>query len=248
MRGRARPPLPDPAQCRRRPRRASCRPSSSRACRSRPTGRRPAQGWIHEIKHDGYRIAGAHRRPRGPAAHPQGARLDRALSGIADALQKLAAQLRADRRRDRRRGRRRHPELQRAAVGPQRGPQDRFRYFLFDLLYLRRRSISARPRCWSARRCCSRSPRACRPARRFASASTSTQDGPTMLEHACRLGLEGIVSKRIDLPYRLRPRRALAEVQVHAAAGVRHPRLPALDRRARARSARWCWATTTRAS
>jgi bifunctional non-homologous end joining protein LigD len=27
-------------------------------------------------------------------------------------------------------------------------------------------------------------------------------DGPTMFEHACRLGLEGIVSKRGDLPYR----------------------------------------------
>ncbi len=27
-------------------------------------------------------------------------------------------------------------------------------------------------------------------------------DGPTMLEHSCRLGLEGIISKRADLPYR----------------------------------------------
>jgi bifunctional non-homologous end joining protein LigD len=27
-------------------------------------------------------------------------------------------------------------------------------------------------------------------------------DGPTVLEHACRFGLEGIVSKRVDLPYR----------------------------------------------
>src|SRR6185436_5279746 len=26
-------------------------------------------------------------------------------------------------------------------------------------------------------------------------------DGPVMLTHSCRLGLEGIVSKRIDLPY-----------------------------------------------
>jgi bifunctional non-homologous end joining protein LigD len=28
------------------------------------------------------------------------------------------------------------------------------------------------------------------------------QDGPIIFEHACRLGLEGIVSKRRDLPYR----------------------------------------------
>ncbi len=28
------------------------------------------------------------------------------------------------------------------------------------------------------------------------------EDGPTVYEHACQLGLEGIVSKRIDSPYR----------------------------------------------
>jgi bifunctional non-homologous end joining protein LigD len=30
-------------------------------------------------------------------------------------------------------------------------------------------------------------------------------DGPTVFEHACRLGAEGIVSKRIDAPYRSGP-------------------------------------------
>ena len=29
-----------------------------------------------------------------------------------------------------------------------------------------------------------------------------TGDGPTMFEHVCLLGLEGIVSKRTDAPYR----------------------------------------------
>jgi ATP-dependent DNA ligase len=29
-----------------------------------------------------------------------------------------------------------------------------------------------------------------------------TGDGPTIFQHACQLGYEGIVSKRIDLPYR----------------------------------------------
>ena len=32
-----------------------------------------------------------------------------------------------------------------------------------------------------------------------------THDGPTVFEHACRLGLEGIVSKRLDAPYRSGP-------------------------------------------
>ena len=30
-------------------------------------------------------------------------------------------------------------------------------------------------------------------------------DGPKVFEHACRLGLEGIVSKRLDAPYRSGP-------------------------------------------
>jgi bifunctional non-homologous end joining protein LigD len=30
-------------------------------------------------------------------------------------------------------------------------------------------------------------------------------DGATVFEHVCRLGLEGIVSKRIDAPYRSGP-------------------------------------------
>lgn len=34
-----------------------------------------------------------------------------------------------------------------------------------------------------------------------------TGDGPTIFEHVCRLGLEGIVSKRSDAPYRSGPSR-----------------------------------------
>ena len=33
-------------------------------------------------------------------------------------------------------------------------------------------------------------------------------DGPVVFEHACRLGLEGIVSKRLDAPYRSGPSKA----------------------------------------
>lgn len=32
-----------------------------------------------------------------------------------------------------------------------------------------------------------------------------TGDGPTVFEHVCRMGLEGIVSKRTDTPYRSAP-------------------------------------------
>ena len=32
-----------------------------------------------------------------------------------------------------------------------------------------------------------------------------TGDGPIVFEHVCRMGLEGIVSKRVDAPYRSGP-------------------------------------------
>jgi ATP-dependent DNA ligase len=32
-----------------------------------------------------------------------------------------------------------------------------------------------------------------------------TGDGPTVFDHVCRMGLEGIVSKRLDAPYRSGP-------------------------------------------
>ncbi len=81
------------------------------------------------------------------------------------------------------------------------GRNDRFRYFLFDLLYcegfdltkatlLDRKSL--------LQRLLDRLPDAS--PLRFS--EHLGEDGPKMFEHACRLGLEGIVSKRLDLPYR----------------------------------------------
>jgi bifunctional non-homologous end joining protein LigD len=81
------------------------------------------------------------------------------------------------------------------------GREDRLRYFVFDLLYcegfdltkatlvdrkgLLERIIVARGRGLPLR-----------------FSEHLAQDGPVMFEHACRLGLEGIISKRADLPYR----------------------------------------------
>jgi len=51
------------------------------------------------------------------------------------------------------------------------------------------------------------------------------EDGPTVFEHACRFGLEGIVSKRLTAPYRSGPSRDWIK--------VKNPDSPAM-RRARA--------------
>jgi ATP-dependent DNA ligase len=49
-------------------------------------------------------------------------------------------------------------------------------------------------------------------------------DGPTVFEHVCRMGLEGIVSKRIDAPYRSGPSRTWLKSKNPASAAVRRER------------------------
>jgi ATP-dependent DNA ligase len=51
-----------------------------------------------------------------------------------------------------------------------------------------------------------------------------THDGPTVLEHACRLGLEGIVSKRLDGPYRSGASKAWLKSKNPLSEGVRRER------------------------
>ena len=38
-------------------------------------------------------------------------------------------------------------------------------------------------------------------------------DGEVIFQHACKLGLEGIISKRIDLPYRSGPSKSWIKVK-----------------------------------
>ena len=80
------------------------------------------------------------------------------------------------------------------------GRSDRFRYYLFDLLHLDGIDLTRRP----AHRAQGGARAAARRATTASSptASTSTGGGDTVLEHACRLGLEGIVSKLKTAPYR----------------------------------------------
>jgi ATP-dependent DNA ligase len=49
-------------------------------------------------------------------------------------------------------------------------------------------------------------------------------DGPTVFEHVCRMGLEGIVSKWIDAPYRSGPSRTWLKSKNPASAAVRRER------------------------
>jgi ATP-dependent DNA ligase len=51
-----------------------------------------------------------------------------------------------------------------------------------------------------------------------------TGDGPTILDHVRRLGLEGIVSKRTDAPYRSGPSKAWLKAKNPASNAVRRER------------------------
>jgi len=51
-----------------------------------------------------------------------------------------------------------------------------------------------------------------------------TGDGPTVFEHVCRLGLEGVVSKRTDAPYRSGPSKTWLKSKNAASEAVRRER------------------------
>lgn len=51
-----------------------------------------------------------------------------------------------------------------------------------------------------------------------------TEDGPAVFRHVCLMGLEGIVSKRIDAPYRSGPSKAWLKIKNPASDAVRRER------------------------
>ena len=51
-----------------------------------------------------------------------------------------------------------------------------------------------------------------------------TGDGPTVFDHVCRMGLDGIVSKRTDSPYRSGPSKTWLKSKNPASEAVRRER------------------------
>ena len=167
-------------------------PALATAVDTVPNGER----WIHEIKFDGYRVQ-VHLRERGhQGLHPARQRLDQALQE--DRRRRLAYQrrLRDHRRRNRGAGGGRHHRLFRPAKRAEgQVEQDRPGRL--------RPALSQRPRPAEAA--------AGRSARRMLKKmidGTDVQfsesfeiDGREMFAHACKVGLEGVVSKVRDSRY-----------------------------------------------
>lgn len=78
--------------------------------------------------------------------------------------------------------------------------QDRLYFYAFDLLYLD--GLDLRKAALADRRQALARLIADAPGGRILLSETMHEDGPTLLRHAAALGLEGIVAKRIDAPYR----------------------------------------------
>jgi bifunctional non-homologous end joining protein LigD len=158
-------------------------------------------GWLHEIKYDGYRI--------GCAVDARGVRLisrngkdwTHVFPPIADAARKLrtkdalidgeVAMLLPD-------GKTSFELLQQAAAGStSHAPMV---YFVFDLLRLDGERIDRLP--LEERKARLRSLVGGKQSGRIRYAEHIVGGGEQLFDHATRLGLEGIISKRRDLPYR----------------------------------------------
>ena len=172
-------------------------PSLASACERPPSGPK----WLHEIKHDGYRIQARIDGGKVKLLTRTGLDWTERFRSIATALTGLApssAWIDGEIIVEDSAGLSSFNHLQ-ADVSA--GRQDRFRFYAFDLLYcegfdltqaalidrkaLLGEIIGPQP-----------------PAGIRFSEHLAEHDGPTILEHTCRLGLEGIVSKRADLPYK----------------------------------------------
>ena len=167
-----------------------------------PTDKAPTgPKWVHEIKYDGYRTQA--RIDGSSVALLTRRRLDwtKRYSTIAAALKGLglsSALLDGEIIVEDAAGLPRFPLLQ---ADLSAGRTDRLRYLLFDILYCEGFDLTQATlldRKDYLARVLARLP----PTSPIRYSEHLDQDGPTMFEHAARLGLEGIVSKRADLPYR----------------------------------------------
>ncbi len=161
----------------------------------------PPQGpqWLHEIKFDGYRLEAQLRAGKVRLLTRSGQDWTEKFAGaVTEALAALpvrAAILDGELVVEGANGASDFPALQ---ADLSAGRRDRFRYYVFDLLYLEGRDLRAQPlaeRRAALARLLDGAPDALRVSEAFEA------DGEVVLSHACRLSLEGLVSKRRDGGY-----------------------------------------------
>ena len=157
-------------------------------------------GWLHEIKFDGYRIQARIDRGRVALLTRKGLDWTDKFPNVAAAAAKLGARsalIDGEIMVEDERGVASFSGLQAALKA---GEANSFIYYVFDLLHLDGRDLTALPligRKQQLKRLIGEKAEGpIRYSEHFEEA------GPLVLRHACEMGLEGIVSKRADAPYR----------------------------------------------
>src|SRR5579883_1180787 len=172
-------------------------PTLASPCDKPPSGPK----WIHEIKHDGYRIQARIDGRTVRLLTRKSLDWTERFESIARALRDLglgSALIDGEIIVEDGGGLSNLNDLQ---ADLKSGRQDRFRYFAFDLLYCDGFDLTSVPLI-DRKALLQRVMTGLSPATPLRFSEHLETDGPTMLEHSCRLGLEGIISKRKDLPHR----------------------------------------------
>ncbi|HEY4407385.1 MAG TPA: DNA ligase D [Xanthobacteraceae bacterium] len=192
--------LPDPgkvAGARKKLLPAFHEPSLASPCEKPPSG----PNWIHEIKHNGYRMQARIDGGSVRLLTRKGLDWTERFGSIAAAVEKIglaSGLLDGEVVVEEDNGITSFNNLQ---GDLSTGRQDRFRYFVFDLIYCE--GFDLTKAVLIDRKSLLQQILAGVPAGSAVRFSEHLEvDGPTMLEHSCRFGLEGIISKRKDQPYR----------------------------------------------
>lgn len=160
----------------------------------------PGENWLHEIKFDGYRMQG-HLIEGRPALITRGGRdWTHRLSALAQALVRVPANhlvvdgeiILSDNK-----GVSDHDALKEALGAG--GQSHRLQLYLFDLMHLDGFDVRSAPLI-DRKRILAELIGAVGPPILYS--DHLEEKGEVMYEHACKIGLEGIISKRMDAPYR----------------------------------------------
>jgi bifunctional non-homologous end joining protein LigD len=196
---RTRPP-PDPGKA--KGARKGILPAFLQPSLPQPSDQAPSgPKWVHEIKYDGYRTQARIDGPKIQLLTRKGldwterfAKVAAALKGIGLSSALIDGEIVVEDSAG-------LPDftLLQQDLSDNRG--DRLRYFVFDLLYCEGYDLT-QATLLDRKALLQQIVAGLSPASPIRFSDHLTQDGATVFEHASRIGLEGIVSKRADLPYR----------------------------------------------
>jgi bifunctional non-homologous end joining protein LigD len=172
-------------------------PSLATARETIPSGR----DWVHEIKFDGYRIQARLDRGKVELLTRKGLNWAARFPNVATDVARLAADtalIDGEIVVENSRG---VPDFSMLQAALSRGERDPFIYYVFDLLHLDGKDLSRKPlveRKAALRRLLAKTKQT--GAIRFS--EHFVESGSQVWDQACRMNLEGIVSKRADAPYK----------------------------------------------